>query len=61
MPTKTPFTHNTGLENAFADFTADTVNDFASGIIQILIDNTKIPITHNSSMNFNLNNFELFN
>lgn len=61
MPTKTPFIHNTALKNAFADFTADTLNDFASGTIQILIANTRVPITHNSSMNFNLNNFELFN
>lgn len=61
MPTKTPFEHNTGLQNAFADFTADTLNDFASGEVQVLIENTDIPVIHNSSMNFNLHNWELFN
>lgn len=61
MPVKTPFAHNAGLENTFAKFTQDTVNDFASGIIQILIAKTNIPILHNTSMNFNLDNFELFN
>lgn len=61
MPTKTPFAHNTGLENAFSRFTADTLNDFASGMAQILLNDTRVLITHNSSMNFNLLNYELFN
>lgn len=61
LPRKTPFEHNTGLQNAFADFTADTLNDFASGEIQVLIESTNIPVIHNSSMNFNLHNWELFN
>lgn len=61
MPTKTPFAHNTGLENAFSRFTIDTLNDFASGMTQILIAKTQVLITHNTSMNFNLRNYELFN
>lgn len=61
VPTKTPFEHNTGLQNAFAEFTADTVNDFDSGIAQILISKTDVPLIHNTSMNFNLYNWELFN
>ncbi|MDY1543656.1 beta-galactosidase [Lactiplantibacillus pentosus] len=61
MPTKTPFTHNSGLVNAFRTFTADTLNDFAAGLAQTLIAETNIPITHNTSLNFNLMNYELFN
>lgn len=61
MPTQTPFVHNAGLQNAFSRFTADTLNDFASGIIQILIAKTRVILTHNTSMNFNLYNYELFN
>lgn len=60
LPRKTPFAHNTGLDNAFRLFTADTLNDFASGIAQILIAETDIPVTHNTSLNFNLMNYELF-
>lgn len=60
LPTKTPFAHNSGLDNAFRMFTADTVNDFCAGIAQILIAETDIPITHNTSLNFNLINYELF-
>lgn len=60
MPTKTPFTHNSGLVNAFRLFTADTLNDFAAGVAQVLISETNIPITHNTSLNFNLMNYELF-
>lgn len=60
LPVKTPFAHNSGLENAFRQFTADTLNDFSSGVAQILIAETDIPITHNTSLNFNLMNYELF-
>ncbi len=60
LPTKTPFAHNSGLDNAFRQFTADTVNDFCAGIAQILIAETTIPLTHNSSLNFNLMNDQLF-
>lgn len=60
LPTKTPFAHNSGLDNAFREFTADTLNDFSAGVAQILIAETDIPITHNTSLNFNLMNYELF-
>lgn len=60
LPVKTPFAHNSSLDNAFRFFTADTLNDFASGIAQILISETNIPVTHNTSLNFNLRNYELF-
>lgn len=60
MPTRTPFAHNTGLDNAFRTFTADTLNDFASQLAQVLIVHTTIPLTHNTSTNFNLRNWTLF-
>lgn len=61
LPTTTPFAHNSGLDNAFRTFTADTLNEFASGIAQILVSETEIPVTHNTSTNFNLRNYDLYN
>lgn len=60
LPTKTPFIHNSALMNAFREFTSDTLNDMATGTAQILTSVTKIPITHNSALGFNLQNQALF-
>jgi len=59
-PTKTPFIHNSALMNAFRHFTADTINDMASGTSQILTGVSTIPVTHNSALGFNLENYALF-
>lgn len=61
MPTTTPFAHNSGLDYAFRTFTSDTLNEFASGVSQILLSETTVPLTHNTSTNFNLRNYDLFN
>src|SRR5690625_1327007 len=59
-PTKTPFIHNSALMNAFRYFTADTINDMASGTSQILTATSSLPVTHNSALGFNLENYALF-
>lgn len=61
MPVKTPFAHNSALDFAFRTFTADTLTEFASGMAQILVETTDVPLTHNTSTNFNLRNYDLFN
>ncbi|MDE5640983.1 MAG: beta-galactosidase [Bifidobacterium castoris] len=60
MPEATPFAHNSSLDYAFRTFTADTLTQFASGLAQILVEATSIPLTHNTSTNFNLRNYDLF-
>lgn len=60
LPEPTPFAHNSSLDYAFRTFTADTVNEFAFGLAQTLIDVTSVPLTHNTSTNFNLRNYGLF-
>lgn len=60
VPTTTPFLHNSSLMNAFRKFTAETLNDFATGLCHMIRMETDIPITHNSAMGFNLLNDELF-
>ncbi|WP_071130492.1 beta-galactosidase [Enterococcus timonensis] len=60
MPLRTPFIHNSSLQNAFRKFTAETINDFAAGLCDYLRMHTAIPITHNTAFGFNLLNEELF-
>lgn len=60
MPTQTPFLHHASLMNAFRKFTADSLNEFARGLCHMIRMETAIPITHNSALGFNLDNFELF-
>lgn len=60
LPETTPFAHNTSLDFAFRTFTADTLTQFASALAQILIEVTSLPLTHNTSTNFNLRNYDLF-
>lgn len=60
MPVPTPFAHNSALDFAFRTFTADTLTEFASGMAQILIETVGVPLTHNTSTNFNLENYDLF-
>lgn len=60
VPISTPFLHNSSLMNAFRLFTAETLNEFAAGLCNMIRMETDIPITHNSAMGFNLLNEELF-
>lgn len=60
MPTKTPFLHNSSLQNAFRQFTSESLNDFAGGLCNVIRQNTTLPITHNTSFGFNLLNHALF-
>ncbi|MBT1174601.1 beta-galactosidase [Bifidobacterium sp. LC6] len=61
LPGRTPFRHNSALDNAFHRFCEDEANDFASGEAQIIVACTSIPVTHNTSMGFDMRNFDLFN
>lgn len=60
MPFSTPFIHNSALQNAFARFTAESLNEFAHGLCHHIRIETDIPITHNTALGFNLINEELF-
>lgn len=61
LPTKTPFLHNSSLQNSFRKFHAEAINDFAKELANILKKAVSIPITHNTALGFNLMNQELFN
>lgn len=60
VPEATPFLHNTSLLNAYRTFTEDKINTFVAEQVQAIRTHTQIPITHNSALGFNLNNYDLF-
>lgn len=59
-PTATPFLHNSSLMNAYRKFNAETINEFAQGLCNIIRMESDVPITHNTALGFNLLNDELF-
>ncbi|MBF6979218.1 beta-galactosidase [Aerococcaceae bacterium zg-BR22] len=59
-PKKTPFLHNSSLQNSFREFTAEKINEFARELTKIIKSYSNIPVTHNSALGFNLMNESLF-
>lgn len=60
LPVTTPFIHNSSLSNDFISFTHDQLTDFVKSQVKAIRSKTKIPITHNSALGFNINNYEIF-
>ncbi|AZP03786.1 beta-galactosidase [Jeotgalibaca ciconiae] len=60
IPKKTAFLHNLSLEEAYTRFTHDLINDFAKDQADTIRQILPIPITHNSSFAFDLDNVGLF-
>lgn len=56
QPVLTPFLHNSSLVRAYQQFSTEKIAEFAREQANIIRDITDIPITHNSSLGFDLDN-----
>lgn len=60
QPVKTPFLHNSSLSTLYRLFTRETTAEFAEEQAAVIRKYSKAPITHNSSLNFRVDNELLF-
>ena len=60
LPKQTAFLHNVSLEEAYNRFTHDKINEFAKDQADAIRQIVALPITHNSSFAFDLDNVGLF-
>lgn len=60
VPKKTAFLHNLSLVEAYSVFTHERINQFAKDQADIIKKISAIPVTHNSSFAFDLDNVGLF-
>lgn len=56
QPISTPFIHNSSLINAYQEFSLEKIAEFANEQASVIRSVTDIPITHNSSLGFDLDN-----
>ncbi len=60
QPITTPFIHNSSLLNAYREFTEDSATSFLHEEAETIRSIASVPITHNSGLGFNINNYEIF-
>ncbi|AZP03856.1 beta-galactosidase [Jeotgalibaca ciconiae] len=59
-PATTPFLHNLSLKNAYRKFTEEQLVEFVGEQVEAIREHCIFPITHNSALGFNIDNYRIF-
>lgn len=60
QPLRTPFLHNSSLSTAYRMFSIEKIAEFQKEQVDIIKKHSDAPVTHNSNMNFRLDNELMF-